>query len=85
MAYKFKEIRDMDEAHLCNTISCLSENITEDRRNKCRVELAKRWLDFDNLDIKSLSEPQANNQYNLHKATSVSIDDILNKIYKIKK
>ena len=36
MAFKFKKTKDMDEAHLCNTITCLSDNINEERRNECK-------------------------------------------------
>ena len=83
MAFKFKEIKNMDEAHLCNTISCISENITDKRRDECRAELIKRWLDIEHIDLKSLKEPDRNTNYDKTVETSVSVDDILNKFYKI--
>jgi len=43
MAYDFKQIKDMDESHLLNTISCISSNISEQRKQECRNELVKRW------------------------------------------
>jgi hypothetical protein len=38
-----KKVENMDEAHLCNTISCESRHIGLDRRNECKMELMKRW------------------------------------------
>ena len=87
MAFKFKKTKDMDEAHLCNTISCLSDNINEERRNECRAELIKRWLDIEHIDLKSLREPDVSTHYDKHQkasmSTSLSIDDILNKLYNV--
>lgn len=84
MAFEFKKTKDMDEAHLCNTISCLSERISESRRNECRAELIRRWLNADHIDLKSLREPDRNTHYNRTVENSISIDDILNKLYNIK-
>lgn len=85
MAFKFKKIKDMDEGHLCNTISCISDNITEERRNECRAELIKRWLDIEHIDLKSLREPDVVSKYDKHQNTSetvsLSIDEIIKKFY----
>ena len=43
MAFEFKKIEEMDEEHLCNTISCYSPFINDSRKEQCRVELIKRW------------------------------------------
>ena len=43
MAYSFKDISDMDESHLLNTINCGSSHITEQRKDQCRLALTNRW------------------------------------------
>jgi len=43
MSFKFKNIKEMDEEHLCNTISCQSSYINDSRKELCRKELIKRW------------------------------------------
>ena len=36
-------ISSMTEAYLCNTISCSSVHITDDRKDECRKELLRRY------------------------------------------
>lgn len=41
--YKLKPIQDMTDEHLCNTITCYNPNITNERKQECKVELVRRW------------------------------------------
>ena len=43
MSFKFKKINLMDESHLCNTVSCESPRVSDERQWECREELMKRW------------------------------------------
>lgn len=44
MAYKFDDPKDMTETHLCRTVAYdKNESITESRKEKCRLELIRRW------------------------------------------
>ena len=56
MTYQFQDVSTMTEMHLLNTIRCIAETVTEERKKTCKLKLIKRWQEelIDNSIIDSI-------------------------------
>lgn len=73
--FTWDKIKDMDEEHLCNTISCGSSYVSEKRKQQCREELMKRWdQDVNQISKKRKQKPETNNSINVSNVVKQFID-----------